>query len=230
MILALIGPPGSGKGTYSREIAKKYGILHIEAGKLLRDEMAKGSEIGKEITPYMNAGLIPPIEITIRLVRKKMEEGKNGAVFDGYPRNMGQAIAMEEFAKPDMVINLVLPDEILAEKILSRMSCPRCGEIYNFSDINEVINGIRYCLPSILPKKDKLCDKCGSELVKRTDQTPEIIKTRLNVHKEESEPLLEFYEKKGILINFDVTSDKDKTLEQLFGVIENKISEKGIRE
>lgn len=223
--IAIIGPPGSGKGTYSKEISEKYGFVRIEPGKMLRDEMKKGSEIGREITPFMNAGTIPPVNITIKLVRHVFEtQGSKGAVFDGYPRNMDQLKAMEEFAKPDIVINLIVPKEILIERMLARRTCPNCSSVYNLADIRKVIDGVSYSMPTLLPRKDGICDNCGAALVKRNDETPEIIATRLKVHDNNSKPLIEYYEKQGVLRNVYVTSGKEIMMKKIFELIDNEVN------
>lgn len=220
MIISLIGLPGSGKGTYSEAISEKFNIPRIEPGRMLREEVAKGSAIGKEIKPFMDAGKIPPVHITIKMVSEFFaKHGGNGAVFDGYPRNMEQAEAMENFAKPDIVINLILPDEIIIEKILARRTCPRCNAIYNLVYIDRTVNGINYNMPPLLPKKEGICDICNSKLIQRSDETTDIIKTRLKVQRDALKPLIDYYENKGILKNVNVTYGRDEMLKKIFEII-----------
>jgi adenylate kinase len=171
----------------------------------------------------MDAGQIPPVHITIKLVEQKFKEGNGGAVFDGYPRNMDQAEAMESFAKPDLVINLMIPDEILIEKILARSTCPKCNAIYNTSDIEKTIDGVRYHMPALRPKKYGICNKCSSGLMKRSDETPEIIATKLKIQRDSLKPLVEYYEKQGILKNVNVTCGKSEMLEKIFSLIESEM-------
>ena len=199
MKLIIFGPPGSGKGTYSSRLKEKYGIERISTGEIFRAAIKEGSVLGKMIESYVAKGEIGPDEIAIEVVKKEIE-GKENFILDGFPRTIKQAEALENMAKIDAVILINCHDEILVEKISARRICSnmQCDGNYNIANIRKKINGIEYILPPLLPKKDMVCDKCGSLLIQRRDDTPEIIRERLEIYKKQSLPVIEFYKKKGI--------------------------------
>jgi adenylate kinase len=227
MKLVILGPPGSGKGTYGGEISKKRDIPHIEAGRMLREEVAKGSKIGKEAEAIMKAGKLVPDKVIIDLIAKRLKEkdAKKGFLLDGFPRTIAQAEALEKVTKLDLVMNLVVPTEILMEKMLARRTCPKCGAIYNIANINKTIAGKKYVLPPLLPKKEGICDKCGTKLTQRDDETPEIIKNRFSIYENQTSPLIDFYDKEALLKNVFVTAGKEIMLEKIFEMMEEEMAE-----
>lgn len=226
MKIVLLGPPGSGKGTYGGEISKKFGIPLIGSGQMYRDEVAKGTELGKKVEPILKAGQLVPDDITINMMKKRLEEddAKKGFILDGFPRTLAQAEALDKITGLDIVLNLNVPREILMEKMLARRTCLNCGAIYNLADIDKVINGVHYKLPPLLPKKDGICDKCGSKIEQRSDETPEIIEQRFVAYDKLTAPLIRYYEKRGILINVNVSAGKEIMVEKIIKILEEKMA------
>jgi adenylate kinase len=199
MKLIIFGPPGSGKGTYSSRLKEKFGLERIATGEIFRAAIKEGSVLGKMVESYVAKGELGPDEIAIEVVKKEIE-GKENFILDGFPRTIKQAEALELMAKIDAIILINCHDEILVEKISARRICsnPACDGNYNIADIHKTIDGIEYILPPLLPKKDMVCDKCGSPLIQRKDDVPEVIKERLEVYKKQSLPVIEYYRKKKV--------------------------------
>ncbi|MEM5830852.1 MAG: nucleoside monophosphate kinase [Candidatus Aenigmatarchaeota archaeon] len=200
MRLIIFGPPGSGKGTYSSILKEKLGIEKISTGDIFRAEVKKQSELGKKVENYLKQGLLVPDEIVIEIVKKIIDEKKDNFILDGFPRTVNQAEWLINYIKIDAIIKINVHDEILIEKISGRRVCsnPNCDGNYNVVDIDRVIDGIHYKLPSILPKNDMICDKCGSKLIQRDDDKPEIIRERLKIYYQQTKPVEEYLRKKEI--------------------------------
>ncbi|MBO3770083.1 MAG: adenylate kinase [Thermoproteota archaeon] len=196
MKIVILGPPGSGKGTYSSRLASRLGIPHISTGDIFREEIKSGSELGNSISSYVSSGKLVPDDVVNAVMEKRLskEDCKNGFILDGYPRTVNQAEFLDRISKIDVVINLNVPDEVIVRRLSSRLICRNCGAIYN-----------RITLP---PKVDGVCDKCGGELYQREDDRPEIIRERIGIYKKEVAPLLEYYRKKGIVLDFFYESSK----------------------
>jgi adenylate kinase len=189
MRIVMLGPPGSGKGTYASRLTSILGIPHISTGDLVREEINAGTEIGRKIKAYSERGELVPDEIIINLLieRLKKPDAQKGFILDGFPRTIRQAEALKEISKVDLVINLNVPDEIIIQRLSNRLICKRCGAIYNKLTLK--------------PKVDGKCDLCGGELYQRDDDKPEVIRERLNVYRRSTEPLIEYYRREGILKN-----------------------------
>jgi len=196
MRLIIFGPPGSGKGTYSSKLKERLGIEKISTGDIFREEIKKGSELGKKVESFLKSGKLVPDEIVINVLKEKIKN-VNSFILDGFPRTVEQAKALEKITKIDAIININVHKKILIAKLSGRRICsnPRCDGNYNIVNIHEVIDGIEYILPPILPKNDMVCDKCGSPLIQRDDDKPEVIEKRLEVYEQQSKPVLEFYRK-----------------------------------
>ncbi len=217
MNIIFFGRPGSGKGTYASRIAPKLGIVHIATGDMYRAHVAEGTELGKLAERYMKQGQLVPDDVTIKMFRERVEkDGKNGFILDGFPRTMEQAKALEEMTEIDLVINFELDEDVIIEKALARWICENCGNIYNLADINR--GSLR--LPPLLPKKEGLCDKCGSRLIQRKDDNYETIKDRQDTYVRQSQPLLEYYSQKGLLKNVEVVGGPDIMVPIIIDVIE----------
>lgn len=204
MKLVIFGPPGAGKGTLAQGLQSKLGIPHLDMGELLRDEVRRGTEVGKIVSAYMSQGRLAPDEIVFQVLRQKLEQSK-GYILDGFPRTPAQAEMLEKVSPPDLVLNLVVPEEVIIRRLSARRLCEKCGAIYN--------------LISLPPAKEGICDRCGGRLYLREDDRPEIVKERLRVYKEQTEPVLEFYRKKGILQEVEGAESKEETLNRALRVL-----------
>jgi adenylate kinase len=198
MKLIIFGPPGSGKGTYSSRLKEKFGLEKISTGDIFREEIKKGSELGKKVEDYLKKGELVPDEIVIKVVKEKIKN-LDSFILDGFPRTVEQAKALGMMTKIDAIIKINAHEEILIEKISGRRICsnPKCDGNYNVADIHKIIEGVEYILPPLLPKEDMRCDKCGSPLIQRDDDRPEVVKERLRIYEEQSKPVVEYYKRKN---------------------------------
>ena len=192
MGIVLLGAPGSGKGTVGKILAENLKLAHISTGDLFRENLKNETELGKEAKVYMDKGELVPDELTVRMLEKRMEEADvaNGAILDGFPRTTNQAIVLDELLssknkKVDMALNIEVPFDEIVERIANRRSCRGCSAIYNV-----VFNP---------PKQEGICDECGGELYQREDQKPEVVQNRLEVYKNSSEELINYYAEKNVL-------------------------------
>jgi adenylate kinase len=187
MVNAIIfGAPGSGKGTYASRLQSKLDVNVIAMGDIFREIMKEDTDLGREVRSYVEKGLLGPDSLTIQVLKRHITKIKNkkGFLFDGYPRTIEQAKALETIAKIDVIIQLVVPDWIIIERLSTRRICKNCGEVYN----------IRY----LKPKRDMMCDKCGGPLYQRPDDTPEVIKKRIEVYEQQTQPILQYYKEKSV--------------------------------
>ena len=200
MKIIMLGAPGAGKGTQAKMIADKYQIPHISTGDIFRSNIKEGTELGKEAKTYMDKGLLVPDELTVKILldRVAKDDCKNGYVLDGFPRTIPQAEVLDEALaklndKIDYAIDVDVPDENIIRRMSGRRACLACGATYHIEHIP--------------PKTEGICDRCGKELVQRDDDKEETVKNRLNVYHEQTQPLIDFYTKKGILKTVDGTVD-----------------------
>ncbi len=208
MKIIMLGAPGAGKGTQAKMIADKYGVPHISTGDIFRANIKNGTELGMEAKKYMDQGLLVPDELTVRILldRVAQDDCKNGYVLDGFPRTIPQAEVLDcELTKLgdhiDYAINVDVPDENIVKRMSGRRACLTCGATYHIEHVP--------------PKKEGICDVCGSELVLRDDDKPETVKNRLNVYHEQTQPLIDFYTEKGVLKTVDGTVP----MEEVFAAI-----------
>ena len=208
MKIIMLGAPGAGKGTQAKMIADKYGVPHISTGDIFRANIKNGTELGMEAKKYMDQGLLVPDELTVRILldRVAQDDCKNGYVLDGFPRTIPQAEVLDsELTKLgdhiDYAINVDVPDENIVKRMSGRRACLTCGATYHIEHVP--------------PKKEGICDVCGSELVLRDDDKPETAKHRLNVYHEQTQPLIDFYTEKGVLKTVDGTVP----MEEVFAAI-----------
>ncbi len=207
MNIILFGPPGAGKGTQAKKMVDFYGIPQISTGDILRANVRKGTELGLAAKAYMDNGELVPDEVLIGIIKSRLNEQdcEKGFILDGYPRTIPQADALatilKEINKPiDIVLNLEVPDEELVERISGRLMC-NCGASYH-----------RTFNP---PKKEGVCDICGGEVFQRADDKEEAVQNRLNVYKKQTEPLIDYYAKQGILVTLDGTRGIDEVFEDI---------------
>lgn len=200
MKIIMLGAPGAGKGTQAKMIADTYGLPHVSTGDIFRMNIKNGTQLGMEAKKYMDQGLLVPDELTVRILldRVGQDDCKNGYVLDGFPRTIPQAEVLEDaLAKLgdqiDYAINVEVPDENIIRRMGGRRACLSCGATYHIEHVP--------------PKKEGICDTCGQELVLRDDDKPETVKNRLRVYQEQTQPLIDFYTKKGVLRSVDGTQD-----------------------
>ena len=191
MRIVVLGSPGAGKGTYSGFLSERLGIPHISTGDLLREIVKEESDLGKEVKGYMERGELVPDELVLKVLvdRISKDDCKKGFILDGFPRTLEQALKLSELLDIDLAINFNCDEETVLERLGGRITCRSCGKIYH--------------LKNIRPKREGICDDCGGELYQREDQKPEAIKKRLEIYREKSEPLIEFYRREGKLREVD---------------------------
>ncbi len=209
----MLGAPGAGKGTQAKLIAEKYGIPHVSTGDIFRANIKEGTDLGKEAKSYMDKGQLVPDELTVRILldRVAKDDCKNGYVLDGFPRTIPQAQVLDEEVskmgdKIDFAINVDVPDENIVRRMGGRRACLKCGATYHIEHIP--------------PKKEGICDTCGSELVLRDDDKPETVKNRLDVYHKQTQPLIEYYDKKDILKTVDGTRDMNDVFADIVKLLE----------
>lgn len=190
MKLVIFGPPGSGKGTYASRLQLKLGVPAIATGDMLREIVKEKTKLAETVRQYMSRGELVPDDIVIRVLKKRIarDDCKKGFILDGFPRTLEQARALNRITNVDVVITLSVPEWLIIERLSSRRICKNCGEVYN----------ILY----LKPKKEGVCDKCGGELYQRIDDTPKVIKERLEVYERQTQPLLEYYRGKASFVEF----------------------------
>ena len=189
MKIILLGAPGAGKGTQAEFISDKLNIPTISTGLMIRHAIADNTEVGKIAKSYIDGGQLVPDEVMIELLLNRIEESdcENGYILDGFPRTINQAVALEEKnITIDKVLEISVADETIVSRLSGRRECSKCGKTYH--------------IVSNKPEIDGKCDSCGSELICRKDDTPEVISKRLSVYHKQTEPLINFYKEKGNLV------------------------------
>jgi len=218
MRIIMLGPPGSGKGTYASRLTSTLGIPHISTGDMVREEIKAQTKLGKRIKEYNDRGELVPDEIIIQLLEERLRkpDAEKGFILDGFPRTISQAEALEEISKIDLVLNLNVPDEVIIQRLSNRVTCRKCGAIYN--------------LLTLKPRKEGVCDRCGGELYQRQDDKPEVIKERLDVYRRNTEPLIGFYARKGLLKDVhcdDLMTPPEAIVEKIMSVISSMVEKEG---
>ena len=213
MKIIMLGAPGAGKGTQAKKIAEKYSIPHISTGDIFRANIKNGTELGQKAKTYMDQGLLVPDELVVDLVvdRVNQDDCVNGYVLDGFPRTIPQAEALDKALKElgqkiDYAINVDVPDENIIKRMSGRRACVTCGATYH--------------IVHIPPKKEGVCDTCGSELILRDDDKPETVKNRLDVYHKQTQPLIDFYTEKGVLRSVDGTVDMKDVFAAIVAILE----------
>ncbi len=211
MKIIMLGAPGAGKGTQAKMIADKYTVPHISTGDIFRANIKNGTELGKKAKSYMDQGLLVPDELVVDLVvdRLKQQDCENGYILDGFPRTIPQAEALDKALgedKIDFALDIEVPDENIITRMSGRRACVGCGATYH----------ILYN-PT---KKENVCDVCGEALILRDDDKPETVEKRLGVYHEQTQPLIDYYKKAGVLVEMDGTLDINVVFENIVKVLE----------
>ena len=187
MNVLLLGAPGAGKGTQATRISERYGLPHISTGDIFRANIKNETPIGLLAKSYIDKGQLVPDEVTCKIVENRLQEEdcKAGYLLDGFPRTIAQAEALDQFTNVEAVININIDFSLLMERLCGRRVCKDCGESYHVSVIGN----------------ETKCSKCGGELYQRKDDNPETVQNRLDVYENQTSPLIEYYTKKGVIIN-----------------------------
>jgi len=212
MRLVFIGPPGVGKGTYAAAVSQRFGIPHISTGDMIREEIKRGSELGRKLKEYVERGLLVPDEIVTEMVRERLsrEDCKRGFILDGYPRTLKQAEELDGITAIDLVLNFVAPDEVIIDRISGRRICRVCGAIYH----------VKY-MP---PKVPGVCDRCGGPLYQREDDNPEVVARRLEVYRQQFAPIIEYYRRKGVLVDVDASEQAEVVVPRVLKLLESRFA------
>ena len=208
--IALLGPPGAGKGTQAKELAKRLGIPHLSTGDLLREAARAKTSLGEEADVYMRAGRLVPDELVLRILQERLArpDAGRGFVLDGYPRNVAQAGELSRISPIDRVLSFDIPESVLVERLTQRRSCPKCGTVYNVT--------------TRPPKQAGVCDHDATTLLQRADDAPEAVRTRLQVYREQTAPLLEHYRRLGLLTPIDATGTPEQVARRLELALESR--------
>lgn len=212
MNLLIMGAAGSGKGTMSAKIVEKYQIPHISTGDMFREAMKNETPLGIEAKKFVNQGLLVPDEITIGMLKERIERDdcKVGYLLDGFPRTLNQAKALETLTQQidrplDIVINLEVDESVLVSRITGRRLCPTCGAIYH-TEFNP-------------PKVEGICDHDGTALIQRKDDTVEELQVRLNEHHKNTAPVIDYYREKGLVADIDGEQPSSGVFETIVNVL-----------
>ena len=212
MKIIMLGEPGAGKGTQAMRITEKYQIPHISTGDIFRANIKAETELGKEAKTYIDKGLLVPDSVTENMVLDRISQPdcNGGYILDGYPRTIPQADFLwdalaEKGEAIDYAINIRVSDDAIIERIAGRRACPKCGSTYH----------IAYAAP----EKEGVCDNCGAELYLREDDRPETVKKRLEVFHEISEPLIKYFNKKGVLRTVDGTQEMEQVFQDITDIL-----------
>lgn len=212
MKIIMLGAPGAGKGTQAKRIAEKFAIPHISTGDIFRANIKNGTELGNKAKVYMDQGLLVPDELVVDLVvdRVRQADCEKGYILDGFPRTIPQAEALDAALlaigeKVDYAINVEVPDAVIVERMSGRRACLNCGATYHLVNIPTKVEGI--------------CDVCGSEIVLREDDKPETVLKRLEVYHDQTQPLIDYYGKQGILKEVDGIKNMSETFEDILKII-----------
>jgi len=209
MKLVIFGPPSAGKGTQAQKLSKQYSVPQVATGDLLRKAVADKTPLGLKIKSYLDQGKLGPDEVIVQLIKERVAKPdcKNGFLLDGFPRTMGQAKELERMTDIDLVLSIVVDFDALVERAVGRRTCPKCSAVYHIK-FNP-------------PMNEGVCEKCGSRLIQRDDDKEETVRNRLKIYQEQTAPLIEYYRKKGKLVDIDGSGGIDAVYSQMVKAISN---------
>ena len=211
MKMILLGAPGAGKGTQAEILSKRLGLVIIGTGNIIREAIASGSELGRKFRSYTDRGALVPDDLVVEMVADRLAKPDCSGryILDGFPRTVVQAEKFEEIGgRVDAVINLVISDEEIMERMTGRRVCEKCGPPYHIHNNP--------------PAEAGICDKCGGALVTRKDDAPETVAKRLKVYHEQTEPLVDFYRAHGVLTSLDAAQEMDRVTEEILAAVGEK--------
>ncbi len=216
MRIVLLGAPGAGKGTQCKNLVSQYGLLHLSSGDILRKERSDSTELGKKAQSYMDSGQLVPDQLIIEMMAKAIEKAPDeGFILDGFPRTVNQAVELDKtLAKKsqeiDAVINLEIDDSVITRRMTGRRSCPKCGAVYHVENLK--------------PKVENKCDKDGTDLVQRPDDSPEVVLNRLETYHRQTEPLVDYYKESGTVFNINGDRNPDEVKKEIFENLESLVN------
>jgi adenylate kinase len=207
MRIVLLGAPGAGKGTHCKRIAERYGIVHLSSGDILRRERAEGTPLGKQAQQYMDAGALVPDDLIVEMMSGAIRKAPAGYVLDGFPRTVNQAEVLDQSLAQDKqdidaVLNLQVDDCVVLERITGRRSCPKCGTVYHVKNMP--------------PKVDELCDKDGTPLIQRPDDTEEVVRSRLETYYRQTKPVVDYYRARRTVYDLDANGAAEAVAAMIF--------------
>jgi adenylate kinase len=208
MRIVLLGAPGAGKGTQCKRIVGKYALQHLSSGDILRQERAAGTELGKKAQNYMDAGVLVPDEIIVKMMAAAINKAmRKGYVLDGFPRTVNQAAELDKSLASDgqqidAILNLKIDDEVVLQRMTGRRSCPKCGGVYHIENLKPKVNG--------------KCDNDGTELIQRPDDSSEVVQNRLKTYHQQTELVVDYYRGNNIVYDIDAGRDADEVTALLF--------------
>ncbi len=208
MRIILLGPPGAGKGTQAIKLSQRLGLIHISTGDLLRQNVAKQTELGKEVKDYMNRGALVPDELVAKILMQRINQADTlqGFILDGYPRNLKQAETLENILRQrniniDLVIDLDSSESVIVQRLTGRLVCKSCG--------------MNFHIKNMPPKTQGVCDRCKGELYQRDDDKEETVRKRLDVYRKETSSLINYYKATGKLHRLSADADPELVLQQI---------------
>lgn len=207
MKLVVFGPPSAGKGTQAQKLSQKYRIPQVSTGDLLRKAVAEQTPLGKKVKSYLDQGKLGPDDLIIQLINDRVSKPdcRGGYLLDGFPRTMGQAKELEKMTDIDLVLSIMVDPEVLVERAVGRRTCPKCSAVYHIK-FNP-------------PMNEGVCEKCGSKLIQRDDDKEETVRNRLKVYQDQTAPLIEYYRRKGKLVDIDGTGGIDAVFDRMVKAI-----------
>jgi adenylate kinase len=220
MRIVLLGAPGAGKGTHCKRIADRYGLVHLSSGDILRRERAEGTELGKKAQSSMDAGALVPDDLIVEMMSRAIRQAPAGYVLDGFPRTVNQAEVLDKSLAAqktgiDMVINLRVDDNVVVERITGRRSCPKCGAVYHIKNMPPKVAGV--------------CDRDGTPLVQRPDDTEEVVRNRLETYCRQTEPVVGYYRAKRTVHDIDANGAADTVAAVIFRKLDPLARKQGSR-
>jgi len=209
VILVFLGPPGAGKGTQAKLLSQRMGFLHLSTGDLLREAVKNQTPLGRKAKEYMDRGELVPDELIVQLIEETLPKDGN-VILDGFPRTVNQALALEEMLKVkgekiSKVLFFDVPDEVIVDRLSGRRVCSKCGAVYH----------VKYNPPKV----EGVCDLCGGTLVQRDDDKEEVVRKRLEVYRKQTQPLVEFYQERGIIYKLDAGKGVEELFEEVKGLV-----------
>jgi adenylate kinase len=218
MKVVLLGAPGAGKGTHCKRIVDRYRVAHLSSGDILRRERGAGTELGKKAQSYMDAGALVPDELIVEMMTRAIRAAAAGYVLDGFPRTVNQAEVLDKSLAAqstgiDMVVNLRVSDDVVLDRITGRRSCPQCGAVYHVRNMP--------------PRTPGVCDRDGTPLVQRPDDTEEVVRNRLETYYRQTEPVVDYYKARQTVLDVDADGEADAVAAEIFRKLDPLVQDRG---